>query len=677
MSLRAVKPVGSGTPLIDISGGLIPNSTAAGDIAANTTIVQNAIIAAQNAAQSMVGILIPGVYYLNQIVMYSYTSLYVGTGVTIRKPANTAASMFINWGATQGTPQTDTDIGFYGHGTIDGNSLNQTGNTRANNGVIPVNTFLYGIQGELAMIGVNNFECEIRYPYNCNGFFVQWIGNRGRFAHMRPNTSLDFIHINGPSTHVQIEDCVGWSTDAFVALNAWDWHASGPSVGTISDVRIRDCAYWGSNAPNGVARTGCLVAALPGTRTTGYGQGVGNVLDVEVDGYHIDMGLGSVTPASSAIQPSMAADLINGSEYSGVGTIDTFVLKNGYCSIPNSNVQFIGLQSNGITADNQATLTMRNFIVENSHADASTGTTGTTCVSTGVTFSSWFIENWKFKDCEWTPATTGVNQSFLNFGNKTPADSIAFDGFAINQNGATGFTEVVLVNQWSGGNAAVINDLTVDRIQTAPGLQFASPVVIMIGVANMFRARGCYIVGSGAGSDGQGIIAFNGTTANVGYAIVQDSYFNNYKEVICASVAVATIGNIVMRNCQLTNCTHPVLNQSASAIDISYDGCSINSATNLAFCNGGATTLSYVDTVSSGAGATIINLLSGTCQVRKSDRIQLPAAMVSLGTPTPQNNDLINFAATPSYTGVGTVTGTGAGLYVRRGTGTVGWVKLN
>ena len=63
----------------------------------------------------------------------------------------------------------------------------------------------------------------------------------------------------------------------------------------------------------------------------------------------------------------------------------------------------------------------------------------------------------------------------------------------------------------------------------------------------------------------------------------------------------------------------------------------------------------------------------GAVELRKADRIAISPTVVL----KPQNNDIVNFSGTLAYTGVNVISGTGAGLYVYRGTGTVGWVKLN
>lgn len=89
----------------------------------------------------------------------------------------------------------------------------------------------------------------------------------------------------------------------------------------------------------------------------------------------------------------------------------------------------------------------------------------------------------------------------------------------------------------------------------------------------------------------------------------------------------------------------------------------------------GATTLSLFGTTVSGTGAQAVTVVSGTVRITKSDLAPITASGAVL---TPQNNDIVNFAGTPSYTGaVVQGGGTGAGMYIYRGTGATGWVKLN
>ena len=330
------------TGTIDVSAQLVPSTAYSAASAANcASVVNGAIVAASTGNMSTVAITVPGTYYCNQIVMYSNSNLSLGSGVILRKPPGVAASMIINEGALQATPATDSNIQIFGEGEIDGNNSNQTGFTRATNGTIASNTFLSGIQGEVAMIGVNNFVFALQNVYNCNGFGVQYIGNNALFQNIVFNTARDALHFNGPSSHIILDNVTGYSADAFIALNAWDYHISSPTVGNITDVRATNIAYYGSNMSG---RTGGLLVLLPGTRTTGYGQGTGNISNVSMDGFVNDMTQGTVTPQSAGIQLTMTEDTV-ATEYSGTGSIDNVTLKNGYSTYPNGNTAFLKASS--------------------------------------------------------------------------------------------------------------------------------------------------------------------------------------------------------------------------------------------------------------------------------------------------------------------------------------------
>ncbi len=667
-------PNSGNTGSIDISSQLTPSATYSSTNATNNaTAINNAIIAAQTSNANTVAINTPGTYFSNQIVMYSNTNLELGAGVILKKPPSTVASMIISEGALQASPMTDTNIGILGQGIMDGNVANQSSLTRAINGAIAVNSFLYGVQGEVAMIGVNNFTFSLYKIQNCNGFCIQLIGNNGLINNVTVDTTRDFIHINGPSSHIVINNASGFSADAFIALNAWDWHVSGPTVGNINDVRINNVAYYGSNQG---ARTGALIAYLPGTRTTGYGTGTGNVTNVSVDGFVLDMTQGSVTPASPGIQPSMAKDTVNGSEYSGTGAIQNITMTNGYATIPNTNTPAFVLDAQNITANGQAQVTMENFVIKNTKFDASTAGTGVSPIQGIAPYAGWLIDNLKFEDCEWQPANSGVsNQYFINWASQSTVDSLVVDGLLIDSNTSTDHISALIIGQYSAGNASIINDLTLDRIRTAPGYALTGAWLYMNGgVINNFRSRGNYLYGTPSGQDGQGIF-FANATSQIVRGIISDGYFNGVKEGIEVNNAVSS-GNaatLVFENCQVINQTHPVFVNGAFNVDVTYIGGSINTAANLARVATGFAVLSYSDTVATGAGdATVTLVTSGTVQIRKSDRIAIGTTIVL----TPQNNDLVNFSGTPAYSGIGTVVGTGAGLYVKS-TGLSEWLKLN
>ncbi len=176
----------------------------------------------------------------------------MGVASSSARTPTTFPACFINQGALQATPVRDSNIAFFGEGTLDGNASTQTTLNRRPLRSQPTPSYM-GYKAKVAMISVDNFTFKLRNVYNCNGFGIQWIGVGGLFEGLRPNTCRDFCTSTGPSSHVLIRDCAGFSSDDFIALIAWDWHRSAPLVGDIQDVDIVDCAYYGTNNVDGAS----------------------------------------------------------------------------------------------------------------------------------------------------------------------------------------------------------------------------------------------------------------------------------------------------------------------------------------------------------------------------------------------------------------------------------------
>lgn len=666
---------------LDISSSLVANATySSGNATTNAAAINAAIISANAGTAgtvNTVSINVPGTYYSNQIIMYSNTILELGAGVILKKPPSTVASMIINHGALQTPNVVDTNIAIIGLGTIDGNAANQSQMTRAFSGVTS-GTYQYGIQGEVVAAGVNNFTLQGVTLYDTNGFGLQWIGNTAVIQGVRCNTSIDCLHVNGPSQHLYVNNLTGFAQDVFIGLNAWDWHVSGPTVGTIQDVHIWNSAYYGSNDPSGgTGRTGDFITLLPGTRSTQYGQGTGNVTNVSIDGFVCDMSQGTVTPGSACFQLSMSSDLLQAGEYSGAGTISGVNISNGYIAMPNSNCPAIYFDATGITASGQASVTIKDFHTHNVFFDSSVGTGNNSPILAPVPYDTWLVDDMTFEDSQWTPSSvSSQNQEFINWGNKTAADSIAVKGLVINSNTATGFTSAFLSNVYSAGNPSVVNNLTLDFIRTAPGYQLTTPWLFMTGgVIKQLNARGEYLIGSGGGSDLQGIY-FASSTSQIIQGVISDSYFSGVKEMVTLSAAIPSgsgVGaTLVFQNDQIVNSTHPFFATGASKLDLTFLGGSINSGNHLGQVSGSAVTASYSDVIETGAGLGQIGVASGTLEIRKSDRIPIATAATVL---TPANGDIVSFAGTPAYTGAVVVSGSGAGIYTYQSAPIAGWVK--
>jgi len=644
---------------------------------ANASAATAAIQAGLTAAKTAGGgyVLVVGevnTYVINSpLIISSNTTLEIAKGITLQKVNNAVNNHSMMHNENMAT-NVDVNIEIKG-GVWDGNYANNNSSLVKSDPTNP----LAGVQGDTNFINVTNFKFSDALFINCNGFGIQFIGSGAKFKDIRSDLPRDFIHVNGPSSNITFDGCYGYSADAFIALNAWDWHISGPTVGDISGVRIRNCYYMGSNQ---AGRTGILVVFLAGTRTTGTGQGVGNVRDVTIDGFAVDMTKGSVTPASAGFSFTLDYDQVQGSEFAGAGVVENIKITNGYVKCANSNNPGVSFTKTASTspaaADGQNDITVRDVTVDKVHFDCSgggcTGPIGTSLGGvTGLKASCI-----TFRDCQWTPGTQiAQNNNFINWASKTQADRITVDGLQINSNSINAGLGVaaILVNTYASGQASVIDDLTVDRVTTATGYQLAGPWLLINGVVNNFRSRGNRIVGPAGGNDVQGI-NFLSAVAQIVNGVVSDGYFNGVKTLLYVGNGVSSTANIIFRDCNLLAITHPIFVNGAFNVDVSFIGGVLVAGANLARVVTGFAAITIDNVRLSGAGAGTINYVtSGTARLRKNDRGSLTATVVL----TPQDGDLVYFAATPAYTGVNVISGTGAGLYVYRGTGTVGWVKLN
>lgn len=653
---------GGGAPgsMLDVSGTLV--SAGQSYAAANAAVIQAALNSTAGTNR-VVAILTPGTYHANQIVMPSNSALYIGADVVLRKPDNYNLSMIVNFGALQGTPTRDQNIAITGPGTIDGNAANNGAGLTQVASAITVNTFLYGIQGEIAMINVDGFELAIGNPYNGNGFFCQFHGTSGYFHDMNVETTRDFLHIGGGTSGVKIENCHGYASDDFIALNAWDWHRSSPQVGDIANVRIKNVSYKGSRGLSGVTRSGALLKLLPGTRTTGAGTGTGNIYNVTLDGFDVAMATTAAAPTTPAFSMLADFDQTNGAEYSGAGVIHTVKVSNGNCTLPNNNVSMLQVSKtiSGTDADGQCSLTLKNVVFEGIHVDASGGVNGFQPVNIQMQFNTLAIEGLTFRDCEWTPYALGSDQAFVTTQSKATLGYIEVDGLTINSSAATGAVAALFVNNLSGGSGTVVDMARLDRIRTAPGYQLGGAWLTLNGGINRLLGRGIHITGPAGGNDGQGI-HLTSANAFVKYGNISDSMFNGVKANVSVDNASATGFNCTFEECQMLSSTHPVFMNGNFSANVTFRGGLVDTPTNLARVDTGTLVMALDGTTSSGAGgttATIVN--SGKLRLRKSDQVSFGAAVVLTNQAA---GDRVLFSGTPAWAGIGTVTGSGAGLYL-------------
>jgi hypothetical protein len=657
-------------PQLDVSDLLVAGDQAYA--AANAAAIQ-AVIASMVAdgAYRPIAVQKAGSYYMNQVLCFDHTHIVIGANVEFVKPDDYPPCMFINEGALNTPPTSNTDIRFTGDGRINGNKLNQPGLTRAKLGAITVNTFLYGIQGEISMINVTDYECAIKHPYECRGFFTQFVGTNGHFHGMRPDTGLDFLHINGPTNHVVIEDCKGFSSDDFIALNAWDWHQSAPTTGVIQDVSIHNCAYYGSNGVGDYARTGMMTKFLSGTRVTGDGaNGLAAIRNVRIDGFRYDPTVGTATaPAEPAFGIIGDYDQVNGSEYSGVGLVEDVTIKGGEAIAASYLAPFFSISKtagSGADADGQVSINVRRFTVQDTFVDCSKGQAN--CynpVSINMPYTTCTLNDIVFRDMDWTPAPLDSDQGFITLANKDVIDSFEVDGLTINENpSASASTAVVLVDKYDATHPCIVDDFTVDRIKTSHGYAMKGAWLRFNGGANNFRSRGVSIVGAGDSSVYGSGIYFNSSVAFCKRGVISQGKFTNVLMGVNID-AVSSVG-VTMQydDCNLINMSHPVFVNGTYTCKVAYRGGNVDTSTNLVN-SAGNLTVSYEGTTSSGGGATTLTRSAGTLRALKVDQIVLPAA----APLNPANNDLVNFAGTPSG-----ATGTGAGMYMRT---TTAWKKLN
>jgi hypothetical protein len=656
-------------PALDISDLLVAGDQAQ---AANNAAVFQAVIASMVAdgAYRPIAVQKAGSYYLQQVKCFDHTHIVIGDDVEFVKPDDYPPCMFINEGALNSPPTSNSDIKFTGGGRINGNKLNQPGLTRAKTGAITVNTFLYGIQGEISMINVTDLEVAIRFPYECRGFFTQFVGTNGHFHGMRPETGLDFLHINGPTNHVVIEDCKGYSSDDFIALNAWDWHQSAPTTGVIQDVSIRDCAYYGSTGLADYSRTGMMTKFLSGTRTTGDGaNGLAAIRNVRIEGFRYDPTVGTAHAAEPAFGIIGDYDQVNGSEYSGVGLVEDVTIKGGEAIASSYLAPFWQISKtagSGADADGQVSINVRRFTVQDTFVDCSKGEANCFCpVSVAMPFSTCTMNDVIFRDMDWTPAPLDSDQGFVTLANKDLIDSFEVDGLTINANpSATAATSVVLVDKYDATNPCIVDDFTIDRIKTSAGYLMKGAWLRFNGGVNNFRSRGVSINGAGDSSVYGSGIYFNSSVAFCKRGVISQAKFNGV--LVGVNIDAVSAVGVTMQydDCNILNMAHPVFVNGTYTAKVTYRGGNVDTPTNLAN-SAGNLTLAYEGTTSSGAGATVLTRSAGTLRLLKCDQIVIPAA----APLNPSNNDVVNFGGTPAG-----ATGTGAGMYMRT---TTAWKKLN
>lgn len=636
-------------------------STNSANAAANVTAINNAISAANTAGGGIVTISVPGTYFISDhILMRSNVTLRMATGVIIKKVASATNNVCLLRNANLSTtrPYGDSNMVIEG-GTFDGNYTgNSTQLVNCDTTSSTVNTLQYGVQGDLALIGVSHVTIRNVTIQNCNGFGTQIIGDGVTIENINFNTARDGIHVNGPSKGIVLRNIYGYTDDDFIALNAWDWHKSGPSVGDIENVAIEDITSLGTSGIRGTHAS--TVKLLSGTRTTGAGQGTGNIRGVSMRTIRAENTYG--------INIISDFDQVNGAEYSGTGLIENVVIDGAYFQPGTASDFGLAIQklTQGSPADGQTALTIRNFVVRNAQFNCLPGSTSN-AVWIVYAYTGLSVQGLVFRDCSFTPRSTAGAQ-FMNIQSKSTLDSIEVDG--LTYLASTVGNAAICLNTYDGTNASNVKTLIMNRIATAPGVTVDGPILNLNGICQMLYAREWVMTFTGGGSDNHGI-NFANSVALLQNAVLSNLNLTNPKELfrVGAGASGSLICKAVVRDSNLVGCTHPVFISGSRQADISFRGGNIDTPANLARVDTSTLTLTLDGTTSSGVGATTITQVSTTTlRVPRTDRISLPLNTLTL---TPSDGDWVYSSATPTTV----VSGTGAGQYIYRGS--AGWVKLN
>ncbi|HNX04908.1 MAG TPA: hypothetical protein PKI32_05365 [Opitutales bacterium] len=141
------------------------------------------------------------------------------------------------------------------HGEVNGN---WTGNTSRTGTV-------YGCHGAFVFNHVDGLTVKDVTVRQCNMHGLQLSDvHRFRVDGVRfDRQGRDGVHVHGASERGVIRRVKGLVYDDFIALNAWDWSHSSPTVGPIRRVLVEDCA----------GAAGCSVRILPGNRKRTDGKG--------------------------------------------------------------------------------------------------------------------------------------------------------------------------------------------------------------------------------------------------------------------------------------------------------------------------------------------------------------------------------------------------------------------
>ncbi len=507
---------------------------------------------------------VPGTYILSdRLLVSSNTTVRLGNGVTFRKVNNAQNNVCMI--RNKNMQSADRNITIEG-GTWDGNWANNNVSLVASDKT----GALTGVQGEVSLIGVANAVVQNVTIQNSNGFAVQWIGVGGRFENISWGTGTyrDGIHVNGPSSDFIIRNIRGYSRDDFVAINAWDWTISGPSVGDITDFLISDLKM---TVPNDTAVTAGMVKLLPGTRASTQANVRRGVIQNVRGRCH-----------NGVIKFNKDTNVTYGP--SGVGQISDIDIRNldRIRIINNAELLEFTQSAQNITVD-------------------------------GIKWDSASIA----RLCGLVAGET-IDRLLVNNLVLTAADDNMFDIKGT-------ITELVLSNCKHFGGAADASLVSLNNGGAITRL----------------------IINGLIQTDGGSVVFAQGNAANSETDVsISDAIITATKHPFFAVRPM----RVRASNVRFINIPNNLARVDGVAFDGQFESCQ-------ASYNGG---VPY----------TRVNSAS----IRHRGACVTVAAATVL---TPSDGDVCAFDGTPSYAGVNVISGTGAGVYIYRGTGTVGWIKLN
>ena len=251
------------------------------------TEIQTALDAANAAGGGVVRIYQPGTLLINDtLTIGDNTTLDLGPATEIKKATGVTGNptMIRNKTLPSVSSYAITNSNIRIRGGIWNPNYAGGVTSASNNGGTGLGSIPAGCTGNMLFFGVRGLTIEDVTVRSGAGAMFQIVGDHTKIRNIRvpdgEEYKFDFVHINGPSRFVDIDNIRAWSHDDLVAINAWDWVRSGPTVGDITDVNISRIALL---APEVNTNTQGAIRLLSGSRTVGGITSVGNIARVVID----------------------------------------------------------------------------------------------------------------------------------------------------------------------------------------------------------------------------------------------------------------------------------------------------------------------------------------------------------------------------------------------------------